>query len=424
MAASPALAPALEARQEALHLIEAALARRGGLDEALGAPRYMALSPLDRGFARAVVMAALRQLGPIDKILDGKLKREPPARVRHLLRLGLAQAFWLDTPAFAAVDTTVALTPQPLRGLVNAIMRGALRDGAPAVDPRDLAPAWLMARWRSAFGEADALAVAAEIAKEPATDLTLRAAGDGEVTALLEAEAIAGGTVRLRRRGDVAQWPGYAEGRWWVQDAAAAIPARLARGLDGGRALDMCAAPGGKTLQLAAAGAKVTALDKSAGRLRRLAAGLERTGLAAEMIAADAATWDGGTAAFDAVLLDAPCSSTGAFRRHPDVLWNARPGDLAPLSATQARLLTAAAGKVKAGGCLVYSVCSLETEEGEAQVRRFLDLNPDFALDPVTPGEGGSPLASLAREGWLRILPHHLAGGIDGFFIARFSRAR
>jgi len=415
--------PALEARLGALFLIESALARRGGLDEALSAPRFLGLSAQDRGFARAVVMAALRRLGPIDRILDGKLKREPPAKVRQLLRLGLAQAFWLDTPAFAAVDTTVALTPQALRGLVNAVLRGALRDGQPADDPASLAPPWLLSRWRAAYGETDAIAMAACIAQEPATDLTPRNDTDKHLAALLEGQTLPGGTIRLRRRGDVAEWPSYNEGRWWVQDAAAALPARLAGPLAGTTALDMCAAPGGKTFQLAAGGAKVTALDKSAGRLRRLAAGLTRLNLSAEMIAADAAQWSDGRA-FDVVLLDAPCSSTGAFRRHPDVLWNAKPGDLAPLSAVQARLLESAAGRVAPGGSLIYSVCSLETEEGEGQLPRFLASHPEFTLDPVQPGEGGAPPASLAAEGWLRVLPHHLEGGIDGFFVARLVRAR
>jgi 16S rRNA (cytosine967-C5)-methyltransferase len=208
-----------------------------------------------------------------------------------------------------------------------------------------------------------------------------------------------------------------------VQDAAAAIPARLLASAPGMTALDMCAAPGGKTFQLAAAGAAMTALDKSAARLRRLAAGLERTGLSAEIIAADAITWTD-ERRFDAVLLDAPCSSTGAFRRHPDSLWNAKPGDIASLAAVQARLLAVAAARVAPGGRLVYSVCSLETEEGEAQVRRLLESEPGLALEAIRPGEAGAPVASLTAEGWLRILPHHLEGGIDGFFIARMARSR
>ncbi len=415
-------ASALVARAAALKLLEAALAKRGGLDEALGEAAQGRLSAQDRAFARALVMAALRRLGPIDRALDGRLKREPPAPVRGLLRLGLAQAFWLDVPAFAAVDTTVSLTPAPLRGLVNAVLRGLIREGPPRENPEALAPAWLMARWRAAYGEADALAIAAQIAEEPATDLTLRDGGGvADLAQALEAERLPQGSLRCRRRGDVAAWPGYAEGRWWVQDAAAALPARLLAAPPGETILDLCAAPGGKTLQLAAAGAAVTAVDRSAGRLRRLAAGLARTGLTAEVVAADATAWaDART--FDAVLLDAPCSATGTFRHHPDVLWNARPGDIAALAAVQAQLLAAAAARVKPGGRLVYAVCSLEPEEGEAQARAFLSRRPDFALDPIAAGEAGSPAPSRASEGWLRILPHHLPGGLDGFFIARFRR--
>jgi 16S rRNA (cytosine967-C5)-methyltransferase len=228
--------------------------------------------------------------------------------------------------------------------------------------------------------------------------------------------------VRAGLKGDVTGWPGFAEGRWWVQDAAAAIPARLLGVRAGQTAVDLCAAPGGKTLQLAAAGAAVTAMDRSAGRMKRVEAGLARTGLAAETIVADAARWaDGRT--FDAVLLDAPCSATGTFRRQPDVLWNAAPGDIARLAAGQAALLDAAARATAPGGRLVYSVCSLEGEEGEAQVRAFLARHPDFEVDVIAPGEGGSPAASRTAEGVLRILPHHLTGGLDGFFIARFRRA-
>jgi 16S rRNA (cytosine967-C5)-methyltransferase len=419
-AADPRLGP-LIARQAALALLQAALARRGGLEEALGAPRFMALSPQDRAFARAVTMATLRRLGPIDMALDGKLKREPPAPARDLLRLGLAQAFWLDTPAFAAVDTTVSLAPKPLRGLVNGVLRGVLRDGAPPVSPALLAPPWLLARWRTAFGEAEADAIAAQIPLEPETDLTLRDPDDTAMAAVLEGTPLPGGSLRLIRRGDVATWPGYDEGRWWVQDRAAAIPARLLGVGAGQTALDLCAAPGGKTLQLAASGARVTAVDQSQGRLRRLAAGLARTGLSAETVVADAGDW-GDERMFDGVLLDAPCSATGTFRRHPDVLWNARPGDIASLAQVQSRLLAAAAARVAPGGRLVYSVCSLETEEGEGQATGFMAAHPDFSIEAPAAGEGGAPASSLTPQGWLRILPHHAHGGLDGFFIVRFRR--
>lgn len=412
---------ALAARSAAADILDAALARRGGLDEALGAAAGR-LSTLDRAFTRALVMATLRHLGPIDRALDSRLTKDPAGKVRNLLRLGAAQAFWLDTPDFAAVDTTVSLAPPPMRGLVNAVLRGLLRDGPPAEDADSLVAPWLLARWRAAFGEADAVAIASMVPREPATDLTPKGEADAAMVEALEATALPGGSLRTERRGDLALWPGFDDGAWWVQDAAAAIPARLLDARAGQTAIDLCAAPGGKTFQLAAAGAAVTALDRSEGRLRRVRDGLARLGLEAAVVHADAAGWaDART--FDLVLLDAPCSATGTFRRQPDVLWNARPTDIARLAESQARLLDAAATRTAPGGRLVYSVCSLEPEEGEAQVAAFLARHADFALDPVSPGEGGAPEASRLADGTLRILPHHLPGGLDGFFIARFRRS-
>jgi 16S rRNA (cytosine967-C5)-methyltransferase len=413
----------LIARAAALKLLEGSLSGRAGLEEALGASGQGRLSAQDRAFARAVVMATLRHLGPIDRALDTRLKKEPPKPSRDLLRLGMAQAFYLDTPAFAAVDTTVSLAPKPLRGLVNAVLRGLLREGPLSDDPEVLAPPWLFARWRAAYGEEAARAIATQIAEEPATDLTLRDGADDDLASALEGERLPGGTLRAARRGDVATWDGYTGGRWWVQDAAAAMPARLLDMKPGQTALDLCAAPGGKTFQLAAAGAKVTAVDRSADRLRRVTTGLARMGFTAEVVAADAAAWSD-PRVFDAVLLDAPCSATGTFRRHPDALWNVRPGDIASLAVAQARLLAGAASRVTPGGRLVYSVCSLEPEEGEAQVRGFLGAHAEYALDPIEAGEGGAPAVSLAPEGWLRVLPHQIAGGLDGFFIARMRRAK
>ena len=412
----------LAAREAALHLLDATLARRGGLEEALGSGVFSRLEPRDRAFARALAMAALRHLGPIDRALDGKLQRDPPARVRHILRLGAAQAFWLDVPDFAAVSTSVEMAQsdrasRPFKGLVNAVLRRLLADGAPPADPEALAPAWLYARWRAAYGK-DADAIAAKIAEEPATDLTLR---DPAKPPALEGELLPGGSFRVGQKGDITLWPGYAEGDWWVQDAAAAVPARLLDVKPGETALDLCAAPGGKTLQLAAAGASVTALDRSAPRLRRLKENLARIGLTAEVVVADAAEWKD-ERTFDAVLLDAPCASTGTFRRNPDVLWSITPPDIAKLAGVQARLLDSAAARVKPGGRLVYCVCSLEPEEGEAQAATFLKRHPEFKAVAIEPGEGGAPETSATSQGWLRILPHHLPGGLDGFFAARFVR--
>jgi 16S rRNA (cytosine967-C5)-methyltransferase len=416
----------LPAREAAVQFLEAALARRAGLDEALSAPAATRLAPRERAFARALTMATLRRLGPIDRAIGAKLTREPPERVRTLLRLGVAQLFWTGVPDHAAVSTIVTLTDKakatrPFKGLVNAILRGLLRDGPPADDPETLAPEWLMARWKAAFGPETGRAVAATIALEPSTDLTVRDPADAEaVAALLDGEVLPGGSVRTPLRGDVAEWPAFSEGRWWVQDAGAAIPARLLNIQPGETALDLCAAPGGKTMQLAAAGASVVALDRSADRLKRVAENLARLNLEAEIVAADGILWKD-SRRFDAVLLDAPCSATGTFRRHPDVLWAASPLDIAKLAAVQKRLLDSAADRVKPRGRLVYCVCSLEPEEGEGQVRAFLARRPDFDLDPIEPGEGGAPEAAVP-DGWLRLLPQHLPGGVDGFFAARLVR--
>ena len=417
----------LAPRAAALEVLAAALARRAGLDEALSGKAMAGLAPRDRAFARALAMATLRQLGPIDRILGPRLSKPPPDKVRDILRLGLAQALFLDTPAFAAVDSSVALAAadkatRPFKGLVNAVLRGVLRNPPPVPTAEDHAPDWLFARWRAAYGEAAALGVAGLIAEEPATDLSLRDPADAErLTAELPADRLDGGSLRAERRGDLSGWPGFEEGCWWVQDAAAAVPARLLNVQPGETALDLCAAPGGKTMQLAAAGAQVVAVDRSAARLRRVTENLTRTGLAAETAAADAAQWDD-IRRFDAVLLDAPCSATGTFRRHPDVLWVARPGDIAKLAEVQTRLLDSAAGHVKPGGRLVYCVCSLEPEEGERQAEAFLARHPDFRTVPAEPGEGGAPVESLTPEGWLRLQPHHRPGGQDGFFAARFAR--
>ena len=415
----------LAARAHALALVEAALSRRAGIDEAAASPGAHALEPRQRAFARAIALIVLRRLAALDRVLDARLQKPPPEPVKNLLRLGAAQLLYMDTPDFAAVNTTVELAStrnetRPFKGLINAVLRRLVRERPEDAGP--LAPDWLQARWRAAFGEAGAGLIADQIPREPPTDLSLKPAIDpGALAEQLEARVMPGGSLRVERRGDVAEWPAYGEGSWWVQDAAAAVPARLLDVQPGELALDLCAAPGGKTLQLAAAGARVTAVDRSAARLRRVSENLARTGLEAEIVTADAGAWDD-PRRFDAVLLDAPCSATGTFRRHPDVLWAARPGDIAKLAGVQSRLLDAAAERVRAGGRLVYCVCSLEPEEGEAQAADFLRRHPSFARAPIGAGEGGAPEEAVTPEGDLRILPSHWAeaGGMDGFFVARF----
>ena len=415
------------ARAAALDMLHAALARRAGLDDALARPPFSTLPPRERGQARALVMATLRNLGPIDRALAGKLNKPPPEMVLNLLRIGAAQLYYMEAPDFAVVSTSVDLAAgrqdtRPFKGLVNAVLRALARDGKPDFDAEALCPDWLLARWKAAWGPADALAIAAMIAQEPSADLSVRDPAVAQTLAeALEARPLPGGSWRTDKGGAITEWPGFDDGAWWMQDAAAAIPARLLGAGPGQTAIDLCAAPGGKTLQLAASGATVTALDRSAPRLKRVTENLARIGLTAEVIAADAAAWPD-PRVFDAVLLDAPCTATGTFRRHPDVLWASRPGDVAPLAKTQGILLDAAASRVKPGGRLVYCVCSLEPEEGEAQVDRFLSRHPSFRLEPIAPGEGGAPAASVTPNGTLRVLTFHLDGGGDGFFAARFVR--
>jgi 16S rRNA (cytosine967-C5)-methyltransferase len=419
----------LAPRAAALDALAAALDRRNGLDEALSGPAFGRLSPLDRGFARALVMATLRRLGSLDALLQPKLRKAPPDAVIHILRLGAAELLLLDTPDHAAVDSAVRLVEQrvrPFKALVNGVLRGLARDraapGWSEPPPERDVPPWLFSRWRAAYGE-EAVAIAAALRSEPPTDLTLREPSEAaDLAEALEAEVLPSGSLRTRRGGSVAEWPGFGEGRWWVQDAAAALPARLLAVRPGETVLDLCAAPGGKTLQLAAAGGAVTALDRSEPRLRRLRENLTRTGLGAEVVAAPAETW-ADPRRFKAVLLDAPCSSTGTFRRNPDVLWAISPTDVSKLAGVQSRLLDAAADRTQPGGRLIYCVCSLEPEEGEGQVAAFLSRRPDFRLQPVEVGEAGSP-KEAARDGALRLLPSMWAerGGMDGFYAARLVR--
>ena len=420
----------VEARQAAGVLLNAALEGRGGLDAALSFREVAALPAPDRAFARATAMAALRRLGEIDQILDRRLQKAPPLAVRTILRVALAQTLVLGTPAFAAVSTAVKLAERdprtrPYKNLVNAVPRGVEREGPGLTTAESNLPDWLAARWRATYGEPALAGLALAAREEPPTDLSVRPGVDpAAVAEAVDGEALPGGTVRTGRRGDLAGWPGFDDGTWWVQDAAAATPARLLAPKAGESVVDFCAAPGGKTLQLAAAGAAVVALDRSDKRLDRLRANLARTGLTAEVVATPAEDWDD-PRSFDAVLLDAPCTATGTFRRNPEVLRATKPADVAKLADVQHRLLDAAAERVKPGGRLVYCVCSLEREEGETQVIAFLRRNPAFKTVAAVPADLGAPEEALTPEGWLRILPSMWAekGGLDGFFIARLDRA-
>lgn len=423
--ALPAAAPHA-ARAEAVRLIGAVVEDGRGLSE-LTPPE--ALSPAERAFAAGRAAETLRRLGQADAVLKRFLRRAPPAPARDALRLAAVELFALAEAPHAACDGAVAAVKARgaprLAGLVNAVARRLAAEGAPVWAAQDAArvnmPGWLWGRLSSAWGGGAARGIgAAHLAGAP-LDLTPRDPAEAEALAReLGAEVLPTGSLRLRRPGQVTLLPGYAQGRWWVQDAAAALPVRLLGEVSGLRVLDLCAAPGGKTLQLAAMGARVTALDVSAPRLARLAENLTRCGLAAEVVAADALDWQA-PAPFDAVLLDAPCSASGTGRRHPDMLRRRAGPDLALLTGLQDRLLDRAWGWLRPGGRLVYAVCSVLPDEGEARAAAFLARTPDARPAPAQ----GLPAELLDAGGALRTRPDLWAerGGLDGFFAAGFDRA-
>lgn len=411
----PSDPPGTPARRAALRLLDAVLRRGLAIEQALDAATQ-GLSPPDRGLAHAIAAEVLRRLADLDTLIDSATRNRlaDDAKARFVLRIALAQALRLGTPPHAAIATALPLVYGGPRKLVHGVFGTLMRQGAKLPDPPQL-PAPVADRLTRNWGARVADAAAQAIAAPPPLDLTLRGA------APLDGIALMPGHLRIANDVPIPDLPGFADGRWWVQDLAASLPARLI-GAGTGRVLDLCAAPGGKTLQLAAAGWHVTAVDISPGRLSRVTENLDRTGLSAQIVAADLLDWAPDFAA-DAVLLDAPCSATGIFRRHPDVLHRVRPRVIAEMAALQAVLLPRAAAWVRPGGLLVYATCSLEPEEGEAQVEAFLAEHPDFAIDPILADELPDGLVAHER-GWLRTLPGMLAdhGGVDGFFMARMMR--
>ena len=404
----------LAARRAALKLTDAVL-RRG---ETLAAAEHGAFGGVpafaDRALARAIAGEVLRWLVDLDALIDSVTRQNlaQDAKARAVLRLMLAQWLRLATPPHAVVATGLELLVGGPRRLAHGVFGSLVRGGA-KLGPVPTLPAAVAERW----GER-AVPIASGLAEPPPLDLALRDAG--ETAAWVErlgGESLAPGHVRLARGDAVSDLPGYGEGAWWVQDLAASLTARLLGEGAGARALDLCAAPGGKTLQLAAGGWQVTALDASERRLDSLRENLTRTGLGAEIVAADVLEWEP-EARFEAVLLDAPCTATGTCRRHPDVLHRIGPRQIAEMAELQARMLERAARWVRPGGRLVYAVCSLEREEGE-DIARPVPLAPD----PI--GAGELPAGLLPTEdGWLRTDPGMLAdkGGLDGFFVARWQR--
>lgn len=404
--------PGLPARRAALRMLDGVLHRGETLEQVgHGALQGIRGEP-DRALARALAGEALRWLIDLDALIDGATRQLLPedAKARSVLRLMLAGWLRLETPPHAVIATGLPLLSGGPRRLAHGVFSTLAKAGV-ALPAHPSLPAPFVARW----GER-APVIAAALAEPPPLDLTLRSPGETDLWAeRLGGISLMPGHVRLPRGDSVTGLPGFSEGAWWVQDLAASLPARLL-GPGEGRVLDLCAAPGGKTLQLAAAGWEVTALDRSAKRLERIEQNLARTGLNAELVTADALTWEP-DAPFDAVLLDAPCTATGTCRRHPDVLHRIGARHIDEMAELQQRLLADAERWVAPGGRLVYAVCSLEREEGEDQAAR-VSLVPN----PIRAEELPAGLAASA-DWWLRTNPSMLAehGGIDGFFIARFS---
>ncbi len=390
----------------------------------------------ERAFANRLVTAALRRWAHLDLILEILLVRGLPKkapRFEAVLRLALAELLFLPQSAdHAAIHLAVeAIKANPrtrhLAGLANASLRAAQtrREDFFALDPLLALPEPVRARWQPVYGDPALAAFAEALLTAPPLDLSLKAQAPG-LEALPGATALSGPGLRLYERdGPVESLPGFAEGDFWVQDAAAAIPARLIGLPAGARILDLCAAPGGKTAQLCAAGHDVTALDADAARLARLAANMQRLGFAPRIVEADALTFTDPDL-FDAVLLDAPCSATGTFRRHPEVLHQTRPADIAGRAALQRRLIAHASALLRPGGTLIYCVCSLEPEEGEAQAGWIAANLPELAPNPIAPTELPGLESTLAPSGHVRthpgLSPSGIEGGMDGFFLARFRR--
>ena len=440
----PSEVPGLAARRIAADILDGVLHKHRTLDDQLdGAGAHPGLKVLpdrDRALMRRLVATILRRLGTLGHVLSRLLDRGMPAdapRAQSALLIGAAQILWMDVPDHAAVDLSVRLVQSDRRaakyaGLVNAVLRRCAREGEGLIaevkgEMLDLPP-WLTKRWVAHYGEVTAREMADAIGHEPSLDLTVKA-DPAQWANRLHGMMLPTGSVRTLLQGSVTMLPGFAEGQWWVQDAAAALPAKLLGDVAGQAILDLCAAPGGKTAQLALAGAEVIAVDRSPARMARLRDNLARLSLQAEAIVADAGEWQSTrTDGFDAILLDAPCTSTGTIRRHPDVAWLRQESDIAQLVATQARLLQKAVSLLRPGGRLVYCTCSLEPEEGEAAVAALLAAEPGLRRAPIEPSEVGGLAELITPEGDLRTLPSHLPhsdprlAGLDGFYAARLVR--
>ena len=442
----PSEVPGLAARRIAADILDGVLHKHRTLDDQLdGAAAHPGLKTLadrDRALMRRLVATILRRLGTLGHVLSRLLDRGIPTdapRAQSALLIGAAQILWMDVPDHAAVDLSVRLVQSDRRaakyaGLVNAVLRRCAREGQPLIDEvkaqtLDI-PEWLIKRWSAHYGEATTREIAVALSHEPSLDITVKSDAAQWATRL-HGETLPTGTVRTLLQGSVTMLPGFSEGHWWVQDAAAALPARLFGDVAGKTIVDLCAAPGGKTAQLALAGARVIAVDRSPNRMARLRDNFARLGLEAETVVTDGAEWQGGGNAggFDGILVDAPCTSTGTIRRHPDVAWLRQEADIVPLAALQKRLLQRAAALLKPGGTLVYCTCSLEPEEGEQAISALLSSDPTVRRAPVDAAEVAGLTEILTPDGDLRTLPCHLPhddprlGGLDGFYAARLVKS-
>jgi len=429
----------LRARIAALEIISSVLDRKNALDQALeDSENLPALSARDRGFTRMLATTTLRRLGQIDHIITACEERSGASRppvLDHILRLGVTQLIFMNVPDHAAVDTSVRLAEEKgcarQKGFVNAVLRNVARTGKVLAEKQDAGrlntPEWLVKLWVEDYGLRGAAEIMQANLAEAPLDLTLK----DETTrnywsSHFQAINFPTGSLRIiDGAGNVAGMDGFEDGAWWVQDAAAAIPAQLLGDISGRKVADLCAAPGGKTAQLAARGANVIALDRSVKRLERLKENMHRLGFEdrVEVIVSDAAAWRP-KEGFDFILLDAPCSATGTIRRHPDVLHLKREGDIARLADLQARLLDHAFSLLSPGGVLVYCTCSLQKTEGEHQISTFLQRQSNAHKIAVTADEVGGMNELLTEDGDVRILPYHRAasGGMDGFFISRIGK--
>lgn len=436
----------LQSRYLALTILERVMRDQTSLDsaipDALADERFIDLAPRDKAFARLLAMTVLRRHASLDAVVGTFLSKPLAAnaeRIRIILLIGTAELVLLDIAAHATISTAVELTrlsarTQHFDRLANAVLRRVSETGADVYKEHDKAtanfPDWMIEGWRTAYGDDAAERIATASLQEAALDITVT---DRPIEWADQLEAIVLPTGSLRRAagGRIEELPGYDDGGWWVQDAAAALPAQLLGAGSGARVLDLCAAPGGKTAQLCATGADVTAVDVSLSRIDRMRANLDRLDFSASMVAADATTWRD-MEPFDRVLIDAPCSSTGTIRRHPDILHLKRRNDIARLTEMQLRLLQNAATLVAVGGTLVYCTCSLEPAEGEECIEQFLAKIETgrlrFVRQPITAAEVGGQSDWITPAGDLRTLPFHMPAenpalaGIDGFFAARLQR--